>query len=163
MLSVPSPTGRGESSSSRACSYSERVAAHPFLSPEWIEEARALHAEYADRVEAPDEPVRLNVTVIDAPFAEGEVLGHVDTTQGSFIPEMGHIDDPDVAVRVPYEVARQLLVDQQYEMLMISFMSGEIEVEGDVSMIMALQDIDPTAEQQSLAEEVANRLRDITA
>lgn len=157
MLSVPSGARQRESV------YGERVAAHPFLSPEWIEEARSLHAEYIDRVEPPDEPVRLNVTVIDAPFAEGEVLGHVDTTQGSFIPEMGHIDSPDVAVRVPYEVARQLLVDQQYEMLMISFMSGEIEVEGDVSMIMALQDIDPTAEQQSLAEEVANRLRDITA
>jgi hypothetical protein len=139
------------------------VAAHPFLSPEWIDEARALHAEYIDKVEAPDEPVRLNVTVIDAPFAEGEVLGHVDTSEGSFIPETGHIENPDVSVKVPYEVARQLLVDQQYEMLMISFMSGEIEVEGDVSMIMALQDIDPTAEQQSLAEEVANRLRDITA
>lgn len=156
MLSVPSGRRQGEKV------YRERVAAHPFLSPEWIEEARALHAEYIDQVEAPDEPVRLNVTVIDAPFAEGEVLGHVDTTQGSFIPEMGHVENPDVAVRVPYEVARQLLVDQQYEMLMISFMSGEIEVEGDVSMIMALQDIDPTAEQQSLAEEVANRLRDIT-
>ncbi len=157
MLSVPSGGRQGENV------YGDEVAAHPFLSPAWIEEARALHAEYIDRVEAPDEPVRLNVTVIDAPFAEGEVLGHVDTTDGSFIPEMGHIDNPDVAVRVPYEVARQLLVDQQYEMLMISFMSGEIEVEGDVSMIMALQDIDPTAEQQSLAEEVANRLRDITA
>ena len=157
MLSVPSD-GRQEENV-----YGEQVAAHPFLSPEWIEEARALHAEYIDKVEAPDEPVRLNVTVIDAPFAEGEVLGHVDTSEGSFIPEMGHIENPDVSVKVPYEVARQLLVDQQYEMLMISFMSGEIEVEGDVSMIMALQDIDPTAEQQSLAEEVANRLRDITA
>ena len=157
MLSVPSDGRQGETV------YGERVAAHPFLSPEWIEEARALHAEYIDKVEAPDEPVRLNVTVIDAPFAEGEVLGHVDTSEGSFIPEIGHIENPDVSVKVPYEVARQLLVDQQYEMLMISFMSGEIEVEGDVSMIMALQDIDPTAEQQSLAEEVANRLRDITA
>ncbi|MEM7096089.1 MAG: SCP2 sterol-binding domain-containing protein [Actinomycetota bacterium] len=139
------------------------MAAHPFLSTEWIEEARALHAEFIDRVSPPDEALRLNVTVIDAPFSEAEVLGHLDTTAGSLIPELGHLDNPDVAVRLPYEVARQLLVDQQYENLMIAFMSGEIEVEGDVSMVMALQDIDPTPEQRALAEEVVGRLRDITA
>lgn len=139
------------------------MAAHPFLSPAWIEEARALHDEFADRVTEPDEVVRLNVTVVDAPFSDGAVLGHLDTSDGSFIPELGHVDNPDVSIKVPYSVAREMLVEQQYEMLMISFMSGEIEVEGDISMIMAIQDMDPTPEQQALAQEVADRLRDITA
>lgn len=138
------------------------VSRHPFLSPAWIDAARALHDEFADRITPPDEVVRMNVTVVDAPFSDGEVLGHLDTTDGSIIPEEGHLDDPDVAIRVPYDVARGLLVDQQYENLMISFMSGEIEVEGDVTMVMSLQDIDPTPAQQALAEEVATRLSDIT-
>lgn len=138
------------------------MAAHPFLSSAWIDEARALHDEFADRVTAPDEAVRLNVTVVDAPFSEGEVLGHLDTSKGSFIPELGHLDNPDVSVRVPYSVAREMLVEQQYEMVMIAFMSGDIEVQGDISMIMAIQDIDPTPEQQALGQEVADRLRDIT-
>lgn len=139
------------------------MASHPFLSEAWIEEARALHDEFSGRVEPPDEPVRMNVTVVDAPFSDGEVLGHLDTTEGSLIPELGHLDGPDVSVRVPYEVARRMLVEQQYEDLMIAFMSGEIEVEGDVSMIMALQDIDPTPEQQALAQQVADRLKAITS
>lgn len=138
------------------------MSKYPFLSEAWIEAARALHAEYAHRVSPPDEIVRLNVTVIDAPFAETEVLGHVDTTNGSFIPNEGHIDDPHVHIRVPYVVARTLLVEQQYDNVMIAFMSGEIEVEGDVTMVMALQDIDPTPEDQALAEEVAGRLIEIT-
>jgi hypothetical protein len=133
-----------------------------FLSAEWIAAARELHDEFAHRISPPEETVRMNVTVVDAPFDEGEVLGHLDTTQGSVIPREGHLDEPDVAIRLPYEIARQLLVEQQYEMLMISFMSGEIEVQGDVTMVMALQDVEPTAEQQQLAQEVIERLLEIT-
>ena len=138
------------------------MSRHAFLSPGWIDAARAMHDDYADRVSPPDEAVRMNVTITDAPFSDSEVLGHLDTSEGSIIPREGHIDDPDLAVRVPYRVARQMLVDQQYEDLMISFMSGEIEVEGDVTLIMSLQDVDPTPEQQALAEEVADRLASIT-
>lgn len=133
-----------------------------FLSAEWIAAARELHDEFADRISPPEEIVRMNVTVVDAPFVEGVVLGHLDTTNGSVIPREGHLDRPDLAVRVPYEIARELLVEQQFEMLMISFMSGEIEVEGDVTMVMALQDVEPTPEQQELAEEVIARLQAIT-
>jgi len=133
-----------------------------FLSAEWIAAARELHDEFAHRISPPEETVRMNVTVVDAPFVEGVVLGHLDTTDGSVIPREGHLEGPDLAVRVPYEIARELLVEQQFEMLMISFMSGEIEVEGDVTMVMALQDVEPTPEQQELAEEVIARLQAIT-
>jgi hypothetical protein len=138
------------------------VVAHPFLSEAWIAAARAIHDEFKDRVDEPTESVRLNVTVFDAPFSDGDVLGHIDTTSGSVVPGEGHLDDPDVSVRVPYSFARQLLVEQHYDMVMIAFMTGEIEVTGDVTRILSLQDIDATAEQQQLAEEVAARLRAIT-
>lgn len=139
------------------------MAEHVFLSDEWIVAARAVHDDYVDRLGEPEEIVRLNVTVIDAPFDDGAVTGHVDTTNGSGVPQRGHLEDPDVHVRVPYAVARLLLVEQQYENLMISFMSGEIEVEGDVTMLLSLQDAQPTEEQQRLADEIATRLRAITA
>ena len=135
---------------------------HPFLSPAWIEQARLIHEEFKDRVEEPAEAIRLNVTVIDAPFSDDVVLGHIDTTSGSAVPDEGHLDNPDVSVRIPYEVARQLLIDPQPENVMIAFMSGEIEVEGDVTMLMSLQDIEATSEQQALAEEVVGRLTTIT-
>jgi hypothetical protein len=64
---------------------------------------------------------------------------------------------------VPYNVAREMLVDQEYDQLMIAFMSGDIEVEGDVTLMFEMQDLDPSPEEQALAEAVASRLKDITA
>lgn len=138
------------------------MAVHPFLSPAWISAAREIHDEFKDRVGEPTESLRLNVTVMEPPFSNTPVLGHVDTTNGSIVPNEGHLDDPDVSVQVPYDIARQLLVDQQPDTVMIAFMSGEIEVQGDITRILSLQDIDATPEQQALAEEVATRLAAIT-
>jgi len=104
----------------------------------------------------------MNVTVTDAPFSDEAVLGHIDTTSGSVVPDDGHVENPDVAVTVPYELARQLLVDPQPENVMIAFMSGEIEVQGDITLMMSLQDIEATPEQQALAEEIVARLKAIT-
>lgn len=104
----------------------------------------------------------MNVTVTGAPFSDEPVLGHIDTTNGTVVPDDGHIEAPDVSVTIPYGVARQLLVDPQPENVMIAFMSGEIEVQGDITLMMSLQDIDATPEQQALAEEVVGRLMAIT-
>ncbi len=139
------------------------MTSHTFLSPQWIAAARAVHDDLAADIDAPADPVRVNVTVLDAPFDDPEFLGHVDTTTGSIVPELGHIDSADVGVRIPYAIARQLLVDQDVEAIMIAFMSGQIEVEGDVTRLLDLQDMEPTAEQQAVGQLVASRLRDITA
>jgi len=138
------------------------VSTHPFLSPEWIAAAREIHDEYKGKVDEPTESLRLNVTVTDAPFSDSAVLGHIDTTAGSVVPDEGHLDAPDVSVMVPYEIARQLLVDPQPENVMIAFMSGEIEVEGDITLMMSLQDLEATPEQQALAEEIVARLQAFT-
>lgn len=135
---------------------------HPFLSPEWIAQARTIHDEFKDRVDQPTESLRLNVTVTSAPFTADEVLGHIDSTNGSIVPNEGHIENPDVAVTLPYNLARQLLIDPQPENVMIAFMSGEIEVEGDITLMMSLQDIEASPEQQALAEEIVARLTAIT-
>lgn len=124
--------------------------------------AREIHLEYRGRADQPTESIRLNVTVIRAPFTESAVLGHINTTDGSIVPDEGHLDDPDVSVTVPYDLARQLLVDPQPENVMIAFMSGEIEVQGDITLMMSLHDIEATPEQQALAVEVVARLTAIT-
>jgi len=139
------------------------MATHPFLSPEWIDAALEIHDEFKDRIDEPDEHVRINVVVTDAPFSDEKVTGHIDTTAGSSVPRHGLIDDPDLTVYVPYKVALQLFVEQDYENIMIAFMSGEIEVTGDITQLLSLQDVEPTAEQQALANEVVHRLMAITA
>ena len=128
-----------------------------------LSEGKLTRREFISRVDPPSEILRMNVTVIDAPFSESFVLGHVDTGSGSAVPNEGHIDDAHVSVKVPYELARQLLLERQPEMVMISFMSGEIEVEGDITRLLSLQDFEATAEQQRIAEQIAARLREITA
>jgi len=41
-------------------------------------------------------------------------------------------------------------------------MTGEIEVQGDITLMMSLQDLEASPEQQALAEEVVARLMAIT-
>ncbi len=139
------------------------MSRHVFLSNSWIAAAREIQSEFEADFTIPDDPLQLNVTVTDAPFDDGTVLGHVDTSAGSLVPDLGHLEQADVTVHLPYEVARNMLVNQDFEALMIAFMSGEITVEGDVSRLLDLQDMDPTADQQALAEKVVSRLEAITA
>ena len=105
----------------------------------------------------------MNVTITEAPYAETVVTGHIDTSSGSIVPNEGHLDKPDVHVRLPYARARELLLDRQIDMVMIAFMSGEIEVEGDVTRLLDLQAIDVSATDMTLANEVAARLEAITS
>lgn len=138
------------------------MTAHPFLSDEWIAAAEAIHAEFSDRTETIDEEVRLNITVRGVPFGPGELEGHIDTSAGNTIPKWGFIDNPQASIIVPYDVARALFVTLDFEQVIMSFMSGQIEIEGDITRLMFLQDLSPSPEQQEIGEEVARRLQAIT-
>lgn len=138
------------------------VSAHPFLSPEWIDAARAIRAEYADQIPDPDIPLRANVVVTDPPFGEGEIEGYVDTTDGTIILELGQLEDPQLTVTTDYGTARALFVGQDTSKIMESFMTGKILITGDVSRILTLAP--PTDQAQiELGNEVAARLAAITA
>lgn len=139
------------------------VTTYTFLTDEWIRAAEAIHAEYADRIEAPDEEIRINITVIDAPFSNDALVGHVDSASGNTIPQWGPIDDPQATITVPYEVARSMFVSLDFEQVVMAFMGGQIEVEGDITRLLFLQDLDPTPEQAAVGEEIATRLQAITA
>lgn len=138
------------------------MTAHPFLSDDWINAAEAIHAEFADRTEALDEVVRLNITVRGVPFGSGELEGHIDTSAGNTIPKWGFLDNPQASITVPYEVARSLFVTLDFEEVIMSFMSGQIEVEGDITRLMFLQELSPSPAQHEVGEEVARRLQAIT-
>lgn len=138
------------------------MTTHPFLSDAWIAAAEAIHDEYADRFEAPPEVVRMNVVVSDVPFDEGTMLGYIDSTEGNALPKRGSLEDPEATVRVPYEIARALFVTQDFESVVTSFMQGLIEVEGDITRLLFLQDLDPTPDQLALGMEISERLQAIT-
>lgn len=138
------------------------VNTYDFLSNDWVAAAREIHDEFSDRVDASPEVVRINVVVTDVPFLDTPLLGSIDTSSGGLLPEWGHIDDPEATITVPYETARALFVTQDYEAVMLAFMQGVLDIEGDVTRILAMQDLNPSPEQLALGEEVAERLQAIT-
>ena len=139
---------------------------YPFLSDEWIAEARKIRAEFApperDAVAPPPATsVRMNQVITDVPFGEGKLDAHLDTTSGVLEMETGHLENPDVTVTLDYVTAKAIFVDGTLEAGMKAFMDGKVRVQGDMAkLISALQQLappDPGAVDQAQA-----RIRDIT-
>ncbi len=141
------------------------MSAHPFLSPEWIVEARKIRDDYAGEAPEPPEEVRANLVITDAPFTNDDIEGHIDTTGGSIIVDEGHIDDPEITVKTDYDTAKTLFVDRDPAGAMEAFMMGKVLVTGDVARVMAFASTpSPTdADELELANEIASRLSEITA
>ena len=136
------------------------ITTYEFLSPEWIAAARAIGEEYAGRVPAVAMSVRVNQVITDAPGGR-TINAHLDTSTGSTIVDLGHLDEPDVTVTTDYATARALFVEQDPAAAMQAFLNGKVRVEGDVAKLMAAQ-----AQQfqpDPLSAEVAARIRAITA
>lgn len=136
--------------------------AHPFLSDEWIEEARAIRAEYRDRTPTVPHEVRMNLVVTELPFGDGRLDAHLDTGSGQIELDKGHLDGPDLTVTVDYDTARAILVEGNPQAGLQAFMAGKVRVEGDMTKLMVLQAVSPDPSEQSATQELATRLRDIT-
>ena len=139
------------------------MSQHEFLSEGWVEAATAIRADYADQTPEVAVPMRANVVVTDVPFEDGEILGFVDTSNGSVILERGELDDPELTIKLDYETAKALFVAQDPGKVMESFMLGKILVTGDVSKLLSMTPPPVEEGQMSLASEIAKRLDAITA
>ncbi len=133
------------------------MASHVFLSPEWIAAARALRAEYADSTPAPPIKTRVNIVITDLPDNADEPMtnepmkGHIDTTSGQAVIDEGHVDEPELTMTLDYETARAAFVTRDPEALMAAFFGGKILVEGDATVLMALQGM-PIENEDQLKE-----------
>lgn len=136
--------------------------AHPFLSDEWISEARAIRAEYGDRMPSVPQQVRMNLVVIELPFGDGQLDAHLDTESGQIELDKGHVENPDLTVTVDYGTARAILVEGNPQAGLQAFMAGKVKVDGDMTKLMVLQSLSPDPSAQSAAREMADRLREIT-
>ena len=134
---------------------------YPFLSDEWIHEARVIRDEYAgDAPTAP--PLRMNLLVTDVPFGTGTIEAHVDSTGGQLDLEKGHLTKPEVSVTTDYATTKALLVDQNPAAAMQAFLNGKIRVQGDLTKLMAMQpsNLDDAAARK--AQEIAARIKAMT-
>jgi hypothetical protein len=137
------------------------VSAYPFLSDEWIVEARRIREEHAGEGIAVPVVVRMNQVITEVPFGNGALDAHLDTSSGQLVMELGHLDEADVTLTLDYETAKAIFVEGTAEAGMQAFMAGKIRVVGDFAkLVAALQQVNPGAFD---ASEVQRRIKAITA
>lgn len=139
------------------------MSQYPFLSDEWLDEARKIRAEYQGKIPAITVSVRMNQIIKEVPFGDGTINAHVDTSSGEMEMETGHLESPDLTVTIPYDVAKAILVNNDAAVGMQAFLGGKIKVDGDVTKMMALQTAGASSINDPNAVELAKRLQGITA
>jgi hypothetical protein len=154
---------------------------YEFLSSEWIETAEQIYDRHGHHVAGRGFPALVvNLVVTGVPFGPGEVEAHTDTTSGGILIHRGNAAAPDLTLRLDYETARCLMVDQDPQLAIEALILGRIQIEGDMDALSAktnldlpqlpalltslnlgnmvgLADVDPTAAR------IAEELRGITA
>ena len=128
---------------------------HPFLSAEWMAEAKAIRERYAGQTGKVTQSLKINQVVTGAPFGEGTVESYLDTSAGDVVMELGRLDDADATLTTDYDTAKAMFVDQDQAAGMQAFMTGKVTVQGDMMKLMALQTAMPTDEaSQQIAAEI---------
>ena len=133
---------------------------HPFLSAEWMAEAKAIRERYAGQTGKFTQALRINQVVTGVPFGEGTVETHLDTSSGDLVMELGRLDEADATVTTDYETAKAIFVDQDPAAPMQAFMAGKITVQGDMMKVMALQTAVPT---NDVSQQIAAEIKAMTA
>lgn len=137
---------------------------HEFLSPAWMDAARAIREKYADQATKVTTSIRMNQVITDVPegVIEGENVLKVfmDTSSGDVVMDLGELEAADLTVTTDYATAYKLFVEQDQAAGMQAFMAGKIKVQGDMMKMMAMQTSMP---QDEIAKTIAKEIKDITA
>ena len=128
---------------------------HPFLSDEWMAEAKAIRERYAGQTAKVTQSLKINQVVTGVPFGEGTVESYLDTSSGDVVMDLGqprrrrrHRDhrlrDGQGALRRAGPGGRDAGVHDRQD-----------HVQGDMMKLMAMQTAMPTDEaSQQIAEEI---------
>jgi hypothetical protein len=116
------------------------MAKYPFLSDEWVAEARVIYAQAeasgAMARDAAPAAVKVNLVVTEVPFSDTLIDAHVDTSAGRVAIDTGHLADPDVTVSLDYPTARSLFVSGDVQAALQAFLTGRIKVDGDLTKLL---------------------------
>ncbi len=121
-----------------------------FLSDAWFDHVERLRDE-AGEIPIPEivKTILVNITVAEHPEGDKEI--HL--AAGDF--KRGHAEGAPTKISLTYEVAKALFIDNDQQAGMQAFMSGQIQVEGDMSVMMSMQTAgEPSDEAKALAEKV---------
>ncbi|HET8706474.1 MAG TPA: SCP2 sterol-binding domain-containing protein [Pseudomonadales bacterium] len=119
-----------------------------FLSDEWFREVEKL-IEIAGDLEVPPalQTLAINISVSTD---DGEV--QMCMNGGRF--EKGHTSTASTKLLLPASLARRLFIEGDQSAGMQGFMSGQIKIEGDMSKLMAMQTVQPSAKQRELQKQI---------
>lgn len=120
-----------------------------FLSDDWFDAVEKIRDEAGD-LEVPPQlaDLKLNLRVT----TDGD---DVEMSLNGGNLERGLIDDAATTIILPKDLAKKLFIEQDQSAGMQGFMSGQIKVEGDMSKMMAMQSVQPSAKQQELQAKIA--------
>ncbi len=133
---------------------------YPFLSDEWVSEAKKIREEYRGKAPAAAHVIKMNQVITEVPFGGGTIDFHMDTSSGELELDTGHVEGADLKVTLDYGTAKAILVDGNPQAGMQAFMAGKIKVEGDMTKLMAFQA--QAAAPDPVGAEIAKRIQDIT-
>lgn len=120
---------------------------YAFLSADWFDQVARLREKAGD-LDLPQtiKDIKLNIEVTDGP--EGTVLAHVES--GAFAS--GAIGGASAKLTLGYAVASKLFIERDQQAGMQAFMSGQIQVEGDMGTLMSMQSAGGPSEAQKKLE-----------
>lgn len=129
-----------------------------FLSEEWVTQAHEIYDEFSDQAAPATQDVRINLIVKSVPFGDGVVHAHLDTTGGESKIDVGHLEGASTTVTTDYATAKDVFLDHDQSVAMQAFMSGKVQIAGDMTKIMMMMQ----APQDPAADQIIARLRAIT-
>ncbi|HUQ38984.1 MAG TPA: SCP2 sterol-binding domain-containing protein, partial [Acidimicrobiales bacterium] len=134
------------------------VAKYPFLSPEWMDEAKKIRDKHSGEGggAAGGMAIKMNQIITDVPFGDGTINAHMNGTE----MDTGHIDDAEVTITIDYDTAKAIFVEGNPQAGMQAFMAGKIKVQGDMTKLMAMGQGAGAADPTAAA--IQSEIKDIT-
>ena len=125
-----------------------------FLSDGWFAEATKIFQQIAPPVPAAIQDLVINLRV------KGGPNGDVEARLAAGQLQKGLAESAPTTLTLPFDVARKMMVDNDQNAAMQAFMGGQIQIEGDMTKVMAMQAAGPPG-PESL--QVTQRIREMTA
>ena len=114
-----------------------------YLSDEWFAKVDELITEVNLEVAPAAKDLKINFTIT-------RDEGNIEFSAAGGKIQKGHNPEAKTKITVPYDLAKKMFVDEDKAAGMQAFTTGKMKIEGDMSKLMAMQAIQPTASQKLL-------------
>jgi hypothetical protein len=126
-----------------------RPVKYEFLSNEWFAKVDELIAKAGDlKIPSEMKAVEVNITVKSTAGDKQIFL-----KDGLFSP--GHQATATTTLTLSEELARKIFIEADAAAGVQAFLAGEMQVEGDIAKLVAMQTVEPSDPQKKLTHDIA--------